>query len=76
MESAQDAINTIDLLLELHKKNYLKIQEIKSAKKTAGTVAGEAVKLSQEAGDRAKRVADGTKRTAEGFAKDAKQKLK
>ena len=35
MESAQDAIDTIDLLLELHKNNYVKIQGIKSAQKTA-----------------------------------------
>ena len=38
MESAQDAINTIDLLLELHKNNYVKIQGIKSAQKTASKV--------------------------------------
>ena len=38
MESAQDAIDTIDLLLELHKNNYVKIQGIKSAQKTASKV--------------------------------------
>lgn len=38
MESAQDAIETIDLLLELHKKNHVKIQGIKSAQKTASKV--------------------------------------